>query len=73
MPDLTAKQHYWHEQLKVADSFQGFVAQYAKSQNIPAKKLYRWRNYFRKMTAAERKDKPAFAQVINASVPDTSL
>jgi hypothetical protein len=47
------------------------VAEYAQSQNIPVKNLYRWRNYFRKTAAAE--PKPAFAQVINASPADSSL
>jgi len=69
MPELTTKQHHWSEHLKRADSFEGSVAGYAQSQNIPVKNLYRWRNYFRKTAAAE----PAFAQVISASPADSSL
>lgn len=37
MPELTAKQHYWSEHLKRADSFEGFVAECAQSQNIAVK------------------------------------
>jgi len=73
MPELTTKQHHWSEHLKRADSFEGSVAGYAQSQNIPVKNLYRWRNYFRKTAAAEPKAKPAFAQVMSASPADSSL
>jgi len=48
MAEPTAKQQYWSEQLKLADSFDGSMSQYAAAENIPVKKLYRWRNYFRK-------------------------
>ena len=73
MPELTAKQHYWSNQLKLADSFEGSVAEYAQAQNIPVKKLYRWRNYFRKTATAELKAKPAFTQVLSSSLPDACL
>jgi len=53
MAELTAKQQYWSEQLKLADSFDGSMSQYAAAENIPVKKLYRWRNYFRKSSTTK--------------------
>lgn len=73
MPKLTAKQQYWSAQLLQADSFDGTVAEYAQANNIPVRKLYRWRNYFRKTTTTEHKPKPVFTQVVSSSIPDSGL
>jgi transposase-like protein len=73
MPELTVKQQYWAEQLRLADSFDGSVAEYARSQNIEAKKLYRWRNYFRNSSTTKAKTKTTFTQVIGAPTPDSCL
>jgi hypothetical protein len=73
MAELTAKQQYWSEQLKLADSFDGSLSQYAAAENIPVKKLYRWRNYFRKASLAENKATPVFTKVVSSSVPDSCL
>ena len=73
MAELTTKQQYWSEQLRLADSFEGSVAEYAQSQNIPVKKLYRWRNYFSKISTTKDKAKSAFTQVVNSSIPESCL
>jgi len=73
MADLTAKQQYWSEQLKLADSFDGSISQYAEAENIPVKKLYRWRNYFRKISTTKNKSKSVFTQVVSSSTPDSCL
>jgi len=73
MAELTAKQRYWSEQLKLADSFEGSMAEYAKSKNIPAKILYRWRNHFRKASLAENKTTSVFTQVVSSPMPDPCL
>jgi|FLOH01.1.fsa_nt_gi hypothetical protein len=73
MPKLTAKQQYWSEQLLQADAFDGTVAEYAQANNIPVKKLYRWRNYFRKTISAEHKAETVFTQVVSSSMPNSSL
>ncbi len=73
MSKLTAKQHYWSEQLKRADSFDGSMLQYVEAENIAVKKLYRWRNYFRKASVTENIAKPVFTQVISSSLPDACL
>ena len=73
MVKLTAKQEYWSEQLKLADSFDGSVAQYAQSKNIAVKKLYHWRNYFRKISTTESKAKPVFSKVVSSSPADSCL
>ncbi len=73
MPELTSKQRYWAQQLKLADSFDGSMSQYATAENIPAKKLYRWRNYFRKSSAVKDNATPVFTKVVNSSVPECCL
>jgi len=73
MAELTAKQQYWSEQLKLADSFDGSMSQYAAAENIPVKKLYRWRNYFRKSSTTKGNAKPVFTKVVNSSVPQSCL
>lgn len=70
MSKLTAKQQYWSEQLSQADSFEGSLAQYAQTQNIPAQTLYRWRSYFRQFSIIEHNSKTTFTQVVNTPAPD---
>ncbi len=73
MSKLTEKQQYWSEQLSQADSFEGSLAQYAQSQNIPAKTLYRWRSYFRQSSIIEHTSKTVFTQVVNTPISDSCI
>ncbi|PHR90535.1 MAG: hypothetical protein COA78_35095 [Blastopirellula sp.] len=73
MPELTAKQRHWSEQLKLADLFDGSMAEYANSKNIPVKNLYRWRNYFRKASPAKSKATSIFTQVVSSSASYSCL
>ncbi len=73
MPILTEKQQYWSEQLLQADSFDGSLAEYAQTQNIPAQTLYRWRSYFKLASTTKRKSKPLFTQVVNTPIPDVCI
>tara|TARA_R110001592_G_scaffold363391_1_gene687069 strand:- start:27648 stop:27959 length:312 start_codon:yes stop_codon:yes gene_type:complete len=70
MPKLTTKQKYWSEQLIKADGFEGSLAEYALTQNIPIQTLYYWRSYLKRSAATEPKTKPAFTQVISAPAAD---
>ncbi len=73
MPTLTAKQQYWSEQLLQADAFEGSLAEYAQTQNIPAQTLYRWRSYFRQTSVTGRETKTVFTQVVSTSLPGPCL
>ena len=73
MAKLTEKQQYWSEKLQQADAFNGSLAAYAQTQNIPAQILYRWRSYFRQASTTKREAKPLFTQVVNTSMPDVGI
>ena len=70
MPKLTTKQKYWSEQLRKADAFEGSLAEYAQTQNIPVQTFYYWRSYLKRAADTEPRTKRVFTQVISASVPD---
>lgn len=70
MSKFTDKQQYWSKQLLNADSFDGSLAAYAKTQNIPAQTLYRWRSYFRQRATTTSEAKTVFTRVVDTSILD---
>ncbi len=73
MSKFTAKQQYWSEKLLHADAFDGSLAEYAQTQNIPAKTLYRWRSYFKQASTTAHKATPLFTQVVTTSTPEACI
>ena len=73
MAKITVKQTYWSELLLQADAFDGSLAQYAQTQNIPVQTLYRWRHYFKRSPIAEPKTKPLFTQLVTSPVSDICI
>ena len=73
MSTFTDKQQYWSKQLLNADSFDGSLAAYAKTQNIPAQTLYRWRSYFRQRATTTPKAKTVFTRVVDTPMPDACI
>lgn len=68
MAKATAKQTYWSEHLVQAEAFNGSLAGYAQTQDIPVQTLYRWRHYFKDSTIVEPEVKPLFTQVHTSPV-----
>ena len=68
MAKATAKQTYWSEQLLQAEAFDGSLAKYAQTQNIPIQTLYRWRYYFKGSPVIDPEVKPLFTQVVTSPV-----
>lgn len=66
MSNTTDKQQYWSDHLRQAEDFDGSLSQYAQSQNLTVKSLYRWRHYFKQSPKPEPLEKALFAQVIQA-------
>jgi hypothetical protein len=48
MAGLTKKQTYWKAHLEAADSFEGSLADYARTHDLSAKKLYGYKTRIRK-------------------------
>ena len=70
---LTNKQKYWSTQLKNAEAFDGSIADYARSQGVSKKTLYRWRHCLRQREVSQSTTKTVFTQVVSASFPSSSL
>ena len=61
----TEKQRYWAELLKCAESSGMSLAEFAKTKDIPAQKLYQWRSTLRDQPVAKKPAVPTkFAQVV---------
>lgn len=73
MSKITAKQTYWSEHLLQAEAFDGSLAQYAQTQNIPVQTLYRWRHYFKGSRIGASKTTTLFTQVLMPPVSDTYI
>jgi hypothetical protein len=52
MAGLTKKQTYWKAHLEAAESFEGSLADYARTHDLSAKKLYGYKTRIRKHEAA---------------------
>jgi transposase-like protein len=70
---LTNKQKYWSTQLKNAEAFDGSITDYARSQGVSKKTLYRWRHCLRQREVSQSTTKTVFTQVVSASFPSSSL
>ncbi len=70
---LTDKQRYWTEQLKEAEQSGRSLADYARSRNIPAQKLYQWRNLLKKQVTTAVTTETQFAEVIHSAAASSSL
>lgn len=66
MNSLTPKQQYWSEQLENAQRSGQSLSQYAKEQNIPAQKLYQWRNTLKNITTKVTQE-TRFTRVVSTS------
>lgn len=65
MTTLTAKQQFWSEQLEKAQRSGQPLCEYARAHNIPAQKLYQWRNALKKFTTTHTThEEVQFAEVI---------
>lgn len=74
MSTLTPKQQYWSEQLDRAHRSGQSLSKYAKEQNIPAQKLYQWRNALKKITTTQTThEEVQFAEVIAPGFRTPSL
>jgi hypothetical protein len=70
---LTSKQQYWHEHLQHADRTAGSLADYARLNDIPPQKLYRWRNVLKSRVMTEISTETRFTQVVTPLSAGTSL
>lgn len=70
---LTAKQQYWSQHLLQADSFEGSLADYARSQGLSAQHLYQWRNVLRKREITQVATKTVFTEVTRSGFAGPSL
>jgi len=71
MSKITAKQAHWSKHLQQANAFEGSLAQYAQTQNIPVQTLYRWRHYFKHLSLAKPKSQALFTKVVTSPVNKT--
>ena len=61
----TEKQRYWAGLLKAAEDSGMSLAEFAKTKDIPAQKLYQWRSTLRDQPALRKPGAPTkFAQVV---------
>ena len=61
----TEKQRYWAELLKTAEDSGMSLAEFAKTKDIPAQKLYQWRSTLRGQPVSKKPAVPTkFAQVV---------
>ncbi len=49
---FTAKQQFWSEKLKDAEQSGQSLAEYARTHNLSAQKLYQWRSTLRNITTS---------------------
>lgn len=62
---ITEKQRYWADLLKSAEDSGMSLAEFAKSKDIPAQKLYQWRSTLRDQPVSKKPAAPTkFAQVV---------
>ena len=61
----TEKQRYWADLLKSAEDSGMSLAEFAKTKDIPAQKLYQWRSTLRDQPVSKKPAVPTkFAQVV---------
>ena len=69
---LTDKQQYWSDQLQRAQDSGLSIVEYAKANDIPAQKLYQWRNTL-KSTKTTVKQETRFTRVITGNTAPSGL
>ena len=70
---LTPSQQFWSEKLQEAEQSGNSLAEFARQQNIPAKKLYQWRSTLRSKTTSVTQETRFTRVVTNASVGAADL